>query len=227
MFDRWWVAEWYEANPVLLYSWIIWVIASITLHELSHGWTAIRCGDDVPIHSGHMTLNPLVHIPFPWAWIMFAVFGFTWGLMPVQPANFRGRYDDAKVAFAGPAMNLILAALCLVLDVAWLTWMTHVADPFHLNVHTFLWTGLMINVMGFVFNLLPVPPLDGSRILGDFFPRLNEVYRGERWPAAGPIAFVLLFLFGSRIIWPIVIAAATILVELGLMITGGEPRRSF
>lgn len=222
MFDSWWVADIYETSPVLLFSWIIWVIGSITLHELGHGWMAIRCGDDVPLHSGHMTWNPLVHIPWPWAWIMFAVFGFTWGLMPVQPANFRGRYDDAKVAFAGPMVNLTLAAACLVLDVAWLSRMDH-ANPVHRNVHIFLWAGLMLNVTGFFFNMLPVPPLDGSRILADFVPRVNELYRGERFAAAAPIAFMALFFFGSKYVWGFSAAVTQALLDAGLRLTGAAP----
>lgn len=196
--NSWWIADWYQNSPVELFSWIIWIIVSITLHELGHGWMAIHCGDDYPLVSGHMTWNPLVHIPFPWAWVMFAVFGLTWGLMPVQPSNFRGRYDEAKVAFAGPMVNLLLAVVCLVLDVAWLSRMTHVADPFHINIHIVLWTGLRLNLVLFLFNLLPVPPLDGSTILADFFPRLNELYRGERAGMFGIVAMVLLFIFGAR-----------------------------
>ncbi|MFZ4575011.1 MAG: hypothetical protein ACOYN0_11475, partial [Phycisphaerales bacterium] len=90
--NGWWISETINAfsnGKIVLTSWIVWVVVSITLHELAHGWTAMRCGDDVPLRAGHMTFNPLVHIP-PMAWIMFALFGFTWGLMPIQPANFRG-----------------------------------------------------------------------------------------------------------------------------------------
>lgn len=217
---EWWLANWWAVSPVFTISWIVWVIVSITLHELGHGWMAIRCGDDIPIHMGHMTLDPRVHIP-PMAWLMFAIFGFTWGLMPVQPANFRGRYDDAKVSFAGPAVNLILMALCLVLDVLWVTYAVGVPDPYLQNVHTFLWAGVMINLMGFVFNLLPLPPLDGSTILGNFVPAYRRLFEGERGAVIGLVAFALLFIAGSRYVWGGVMTGAIELTRMGLGITGG------
>src|SRR5262249_53528013 len=149
--------------------------------------------------------NPFVHIP-RMAWIMFAVTGITWGLMPVDPSRFRGRYDDAKVSLAGPSMNLLLAALCLPVLVAWLL-ATHgywgpryaVEDPLAENIRIFLRVGLTMNIFGAIFNLLPVPPLDGSRIAANFFPKF------ERWlqerPAAGLVAFLVLFYFGSDYIF--------------------------
>ena len=73
---HWWVSDYYQHDPMLLVSWIFWVVASIALHELAHGYVAIRCGDDTPYHSGHMTWNPLVHMGQT-ALIMFALFGFT------------------------------------------------------------------------------------------------------------------------------------------------------
>ena len=94
--DGWWVSDVLDGlanGKVVLTSWIVWVAISISLHELGHGWMAIRCGDRTPIDTQHMTINPFVHIP-PMAWIMFALFGFTWGLMPVNPSRFRGRYDE-------------------------------------------------------------------------------------------------------------------------------------
>lgn len=219
----WWVSEWFAINPVFLVSWVIWVVGSITLHELGHGYVAVRCGDDVPIHSGHMTLNPLVHIP-GMAWIMFAIFGFTWGLMPVNPSNFRGRYDEAKVAFAGPLVNLSLCVACLLLDVIWLKVGAAIGDPFHKNVHTFLWCGVMINMMGFVFNLIPIPPMDGSRILGDFFPKYNEIWRSERGSVIALVAFAVLFFYGSSKIWALVIFASALLVQIGASAIGADWR---
>src|SRR5262249_8984123 len=110
---NWWVAEIWNQSPVLLVSWIVWVIGSIVLHELAHGWAALWCGDRTPIETGHMTWNPLVHMG-QMSLLMFALVGIAWGQMPVDPSRFRGRYDDAKVALAGPLMNLALAITALV-----------------------------------------------------------------------------------------------------------------
>jgi len=217
----WWLADAWELSPTFAMAWVAWVIVSITLHELGHGWVAVRCGDDVPIRTGHMTLNPFVHIPFPWAWVMFLAFGFTWGLMPVQPANFRGRHDDAKVAFAGPLVNLSLAVFCIVFDVAWLTYGPSTSGPFR-AVHTVAYVGVMINLVGFIFNLIPVPPLDGSRIVGDFFPKYNELFRGQTGAVVGFIAFIVLMRWGGPLVWQIGGVAGQLAVRLGLAASGGE-----
>lgn len=209
----WWLSGAME-YPVLAVSWIVWVVFSITLHELAHGWVAMRCGDDVPLRTGHMTFNPFVHIP-PMAWVMFALFGFTWGLMPTDPGNYRGRYDDAKVSFAGPAMNLILAVICAVADAVWLKVGVAAGEPLHPNVHTFLWIGTVMNVMGFCFNLVPVPPLDGSRILGDFFPGFRRMWMSEKGAVGVMIAFAVLVMWGSRVVWDIAFGVGTVSTMLG------------
>jgi Zn-dependent protease len=204
----WWFSDYYNSTnygPVFAISWVIWVVVSITLHELGHGFTAIRCGDDTPIHLRRMTLNPLVHIP-PMAWLMFAVFGFTWGLMPVNPANFRGRYDDAKVGAAGPAVNFGLFVICALAAGLWnVKGQGLTPDHVFQNIRMFLLVGTFINLMGVVFNLIPVPPLDGSRILSDFSPAYSRIWTGPHSQIIGLVAFGLLFFVGSKHIWPLVI----------------------
>lgn len=200
--SRWWISDAYQASPVLLYSWVLWVVLSICLHELGHGFAAIRRGDRTPIETGHMTPNPLVHIP-PMAWLMFAVFGFTWGLMPVNPSRMRGRYADAYVAFAGPLVNLILAFACVVGAVVWTKYAGALSPNVAQNGYTFLWTGAMINTMGFMFNLIPVPPLDGSRIAADFIPAYNRAMYGPNSSMIVLVAFAGLFFVGSKRVWQV------------------------
>jgi Zn-dependent protease len=219
---HWWLAAAWEHDPVRAMAWIAWVIVSICLHELGHGFMAIRCGDDVPLRSGHMTLNPFVHIPFPWAWLMFLVFGITWGLMPVQPANFRGRYDETKVAFAGPLVNLLLAVACLVFDVAWLTYGPSGREGLFRDVHTVAYTGLVLNLVLFMFNLLPVPPLDGSRIVADVWPRFNDLFRGPQGSVIMVVGLIVLFRWGSEVIWGAAAFLAGMGVASGLVLSGGS-----
>lgn len=115
---HWWVQEIWELSPVLLGCWVFWIIGSITLHELAHGWAALRQGDSTPVEAGHMTLNPVVHMGKV-GLIMFAVAGIAFGMMPVDPSRFRSRHGDASVAAAGPAVNLVLAVVSFVCLCVW------------------------------------------------------------------------------------------------------------
>lgn len=218
----WWLATyWQQLGPQFTIAWVLWVILSITFHELAHGWVAVRCGDDVPIHTGHMTWNPFVHIPFPQAWIMFAVFGFTWGLMPTNPSNYQRRHDESRVAIAGPAMNLLLCAMCIAGDVIWLRFAGGVGDPMRGIVHTILWVGIAVNMMGFVFNLIPVPPLDGSRIAADFIPTYARWRDSESGQIGMLIGMIALSYFGAPYVWEFVFNATSLSVKTCVIATGG------
>lgn len=211
----WWVADLWQQSPVLLVSWIVWVIGSIVLHELAHGWTAIRCGDDTPIHTGHMTWNPLVHMGQV-SLIMFALVGIAWGLMPVNPSNFRGRYDNAKVALAGPMMNLFLALAAAALYVvvrgfgggAWVAGVA-LSEPLYSNLSAFFTLGVMLNIVLFVLNMAPIPPLDGWRILSNFSPAYERIWSQENAQMIALFAFMALFWFGAPYVW-----------DLGYAVTG-------
>ncbi len=202
--DWWWAGRLLQDNPIALVSWIVVVVGSIVLHELAHGWVATWLGDDTPRLSGHLTLNPLVHIP-PMAWVLFAVFGFTWGQMPVNPNRIRGRYGDAIVAFAGPLMNLLLAAgaiaaMCLWIGFGQGHWVQgfQFQEPLFSNTARFWLYATVLNVILCLFNLIPVPPLDGWRIASNAFPRLRGMLDSERGAQIGLAGFMLLFIFGAK-----------------------------
>ena len=202
--DWWWAGPLLENNPVALVSWVVVIIGSIVLHELAHGWVATWLGDDTPRVTGHLTLNPLVHIP-PMAWLLFVAFGFTWGLMPVDPSRLRGRYASAMVAVAGPLMNLLIAGAAVVGLSLWFglgqghwTGSQPIEDPLFTNMARFLLYGVMLNVILCLFNLLPVPPLDGWRIAADLFPPFRRLFESERGAQIGLACFILLFFFGAR-----------------------------
>lgn len=196
----WWVAEvLHDPNrgPVVLVSWIVLVIGSIVLHELAHGWTALRLGDTTPRDTGHMTWNPLVHMG-PWSLAVFALLGIAWGAMPVDPTRIRGRYGDALVSAAGPAMNIGLALvsfLCLILWIL-LAGKLGVDEPLRGNLATFFELGAVLNLVLAAFNLLPVYPLDGGHIAGSLSPGYRALAEGEngRWLMFG--GFILFFWFG-------------------------------
>jgi Zn-dependent protease len=202
MGSNWWVAETWQQNPAMFVSWVFWVIGSIVLHELSHGWAAIRCGDRTPIEAGHMTWNPLVHMG-GMSLLMFAIVGIAWGQMPVSPNRFRGRYDDARVAAAGPAMNFALAVVAAVLGGVWVVFAGNgnVGQPLYGNTLTFFLVGVSLNIALMLFNLIPVPPLDGSRITANFVPEYQRVINTEKGAIASLIAFVLLFFFFGNVLF--------------------------
>lgn len=216
---NWWVTSVLSApnGQVLLGSWIFWVIFSITLHELAHGWAAIRLGDTTPIYTGHMTWNPVVHMG-PMSLIVFALLGIAWGQMPVDPSRLRGRYGNSIVAVAGPLANIALMFLAIILAVLWPYAKSLVAPHVHTNVEIFLNTGAMLNVVLFFFNLVPVPPLDGWRIGCDVFPRFARIWEGERGAVIGLIAFAVLFAVGGKFIWAFGVSVAqTIAVPFFLL----------
>jgi Zn-dependent protease len=204
----WWVSS-YLTMPngeVIVISWVIWVIGSIVLHELGHGWAALACGDDTPRESGHMTWNPLVHMGWP-SLIAFAILGIAWGAMPINPNRFRHKGDEALVALAGPMMNVLLAVGAIVLYAVWVGaaggyWFGAKApNNLYDNVLTFLRLGALLNIALAVFNLLPVPPLDGFRVLMTFIPPLRDFFRSSFGQVAALVVIVLLFTSAPRLIF--------------------------
>lgn len=212
----WWVADLANNGEyVQLISWIFWVIFSITLHELGHGWAALQQGDRTPEVTGHMTWNPWVHMG-PISLLMFAIIGICWGLMPVDPSRFRdGRLGRAKVAAAGPAMNFGLALVCGVLlgvVIAIGARTGSLGTPGMLdNFATFFFVGGFLNIALGVFNLIPAPPLDGASILSGLSWRAWQLYQHPNAQFAGLAVVMLLFISGA---WGVIFT-------VGITVTNG------
>ena len=197
----WWITDWLaEPNgKVIVVSWLVWVVVSITLHELAHGWAAIKLGDDTPVRSGHMTWNPMVHMG-PYSLGALLLIGIAWGAMPVDPSRLRGKHADTLVTVAGPVMNLVLGVIALTALIFWeplagghiISSMT-IGDPLRTNLEIFLRAGAFLNFVLMLFNLLPVPPLDGGRILMNLWPSFNRLMRSENGQWIGLGVFVLFF----------------------------------
>ena len=168
---------------------VVTVIISIVLHELAHGWAAIWQGDDTPQQQGHMTADPMVHMGGT-SLLMLVLVGFAFGAMPVNPRNFKDKYGDALVSVAGPAMNFLLALVSLIALGLWLKMGGIAAEGFARNCQLLLTVFGYFNIALGIFNLLPVPPLDGSTVLGAFVP----AYR--RWvDSLGSPMFLFFILF--------------------------------
>lgn len=197
----WWVLDYWQSpglGPIFVFGWAFWVILSITLHELGHGVAAIWQGDDTPIKSGHMTMNPLIHMG-GFSLLAFAIVGIAWGAMPVNPYHFRNRrFGDALVSLAGPAVNLFLA----IITATALGFAIHYGNGsnFSRNLNLFLSVAPMLNLVLLVLNLVPVPPLDGSRILAGISHSAARFYEKPEVQQFGVIALLLIvFSSGDRV----------------------------
>lgn len=174
-----------STDPLFYLCWVFTVIVSIVLHELAHGFVAIKLGDKTPLYSGHMTADPLVHMG-PFSIGVLLIVGIAWGLMPIDPTRLRGKYAEAMVAFAGPLTNLILGVIALTALGVWIAndpdangWMPADSDnpatnPYLQNLRFFLYIFGATNFLLFLFNLIPLPPLDGSHILANFSRRYAQ-----------------------------------------------------
>lgn len=183
----------------LLYTVPVLLIA-FPVHECAHGWVAYRLGDDTAKRDGRLTLNPFKHLDF-WGTVCLIVARFGWAKpVPVNPYNFRDRKAGmALTSLAGPFSNLIMAFLSLAL-LKLFGFVTGVPALLSTIVTNLLVVSAEINAGLFVFNLIPVPPLDGSRILAIFLPERAEeaFYRYGSLPA-----MLLVFIFWRYISTPI------------------------
>ena len=168
------------------------VLLSLSFHEFSHGYVAFKLGDPTAKQAGRLTLNPLAHID-PLGTLCMLIFRFGWAKpVPVNVMYFKDRKKGMAItAAAGPISNLLLAFLCLLLFVPVLVYAGWTAVGSY--AANFLYIMVMINVGLAVFNLLPISPLDGSKILYAVLP--NKIYfsimRYERY--FQPVLFLLLW----------------------------------
>jgi Zn-dependent protease len=160
-------------DPVTLIARLIVLVIAFTFHELAHAWSADQLGDDTARRMGRLTLNPLAHLdPLGSLLLLFA--GFGWAKpVPVNPYRLRPnpQVGFALVAAAGPFSNLVMALIAAI--------------PFRFGVFTqptflanLFFEFIYINIILMLFNLLPIAPLDGSKILRGFAPR-----EWDRWLA--------------------------------------------
>ena len=178
-------------NPLLFITYLVALFSALTIHEFFHAWMADRLGDPTARLQGRLSLNPLVHID-GMGFVMMLVFGFGWGkAVPFDPFNLKNpRKDAALISLAGPGSNLILALI--------LSLLIKLLNFFNLGLLTtigsyFLMPIIVLNVFLGVFNLLPIHPLDGFKIVAGVLPE-NKV---DEWLALQRygIIFLLLILF--------------------------------
>jgi len=186
---------------------------AITFHELAHGYVALRLGDPTAKNAGRLTMNPIKHLD-PIGVIAFIIMKIGWAKpVPVDPRYFK---DPEKgmllVALAGPGANVVLAVVSALLVKILIV--LPVLPAFILN--PLLWmliSSVWINIVLAVFNCIPIPPLDGSKVLMGILP--SDMARSyEKIEPFGFILLLILFYFGviSRIIGPIIVFANNLLL---------------
>lgn len=192
------------------------VIIAITFHEFAHAYAADKLGDDTPRMQGRLNLNPMSHMdPFGIFMLIFAHIG--WGKpVEINPRNFDKKVSmsagEAIVAFAGSLMNFILAIIFTILFYAITTFAsTFIFTTVGKVIISMVNYTIVVNIGLAVFNLIPIPPLDGSKILRNFLP-----YNARDWLDKNNHIFYIIFL----IIWITDLASYIINPIINVIISG-------
>jgi Zn-dependent protease len=154
----------FNENPAFAVAVLMGFVVGIVLHEAAHAYSAYLLGDDTAYRAGRVTLNPASHLDVLGS-LMLLLAGFGWGKpTPVVPSKLRGGVlGPVAVAFAGPASNLLIVAVCALLYA-----LPAFQDGY---LRTIVLALAFVNALLFVFNLIPIPPLDGAKVIFPFLPR--------------------------------------------------------
>lgn len=171
------------------------ILFGFTIHEFSHAYTAYRLGDDTAAHQGRLTLNPLAHLD-PLGTILVFLAGFGWARpVPVNPGNFKNpRQGDILTTAAGPLSNLVMATVF-----ALIYRLLPPGDGVDSILGIFsqvLFLAVQFNLLLCFFNLIPIFPLDGARIVRALLP-LNQAYAFSQLESYGPLLLMALIAIGS------------------------------
>ena len=197
------------------------IILGLTVHECMHGWTADRCGDPTARNDGRITFNPLKHIdPIGFLFLIVAGFGWAKPVMFNRESLRNPRRDEALIAAAGPLSNLVLAFLSVILlKLMLMAAPAHPGMVFHFGAGIVLYSA-HINAGLFIFNMIPLPPLDGYHIV---FQALKVPAETEmKLVRFGGIALFILIIIDSQSklnIFPI--APAVQFIVKGMMSIAG------
>jgi len=210
-------------SPSYFISGIITLLISFTFHEFAHAWTATKFGDDTPRLYGRLTLNPIAHLDILGS-LMLVFAGFGWAKpVPINPRKLRQHSPAALmfVALSGPLSNFLLAVLAAIpLRFGWVTPAAPMVDLFP-TPYQFLLYFLFTNLGLMVFNLIPLPPLDGEAILEFLLPPAWE----ERWDVIkpyGPYILLGLFILGPMIGFNLLdVLISPLVMRMANMLLGG------
>ena len=204
----------FSGSLIAMISGAVIVLVTITVHELAHGYAAYLLGDNTAKDAGRLSLNPLAHLD-PLGAILLFVTGFGWAKpVPINPFYFKGNRSRGVmlVSVAGPLSNILLAFILAML--------IPLAVKFNMSLAQIIASAIYLNIYMAIFNLLPIPPLDGSKILAGLIPKGAAYKYLSVMDKYGMILLLVLAIsnvFG-RIISPIAGSIYTAFVSLALML---------
>lgn len=209
----------YVTNPGALFALLVsipGVLVAITFHEFAHGYAAYKLGDNTAKNEGRLSLNPLDHLD-PIGTLMLLLAGFGWGKpVHVNPTQYTRKISmekgEAIVSVAGPLTNIVLAfVLALIYGALYKFAKDFLVLKIGLVIEELIISAIKINIGLGVFNLIPLPPLDGSKIIMPFLP-----YNAKQWFRSNEQIFYIIFV----VIWVTGIAGIIISPPINWISTG-------
>ncbi len=194
-------------DPVGFIGFVVAIVLGITVHEFMHAYAASRLGDDTARLLGRLSLNPMAHLD-PFGTLLLVLAGFGYGKpVPFNESRLRSAAGVSAVAVAGPLANLALAALCAV------PLRFGGADLLGGAYDQILFDVVRWNCVLAIFNLVPIPPLDGANVVYGLLPP-QQRYTWRTYQQYGPMLLLLLLFFGARILVAVVFGPANFLIRL-------------
>ena len=205
----------FQQNPAAAVALLLGLVVGVVVHEASHAYSAYLLGDDTAYRAGRVTLNPAAHLDLLGS-MMFLMAGFGWGKpTPVVTSKLRGGVlGPVAVAAAGPLSNLLIVAVCAAL---------YQLPPFqsgYLQIIVLL--AAFGNALLFVFNLIPIPPLDGAKVIFPFLPRSLSGFV-DFMNQYGPMILLVLVLLTFLPVLPSPLSYILVLVRPVLSVFGFPP----
>ncbi|MEK7653248.1 MAG: site-2 protease family protein [Patescibacteria group bacterium] len=184
--------NWIFSDPIFFVTWILAILVTLTIHEFSHAAAARFFGDSTAEQAGRMTLNPLAHLD-PLGFLMLVFVGFGWAKpVPVNLGNTKNpRLAEGVISLAGPFSNFLGIFIFGII----LKFVAPALGPYNLLTN-FLFLLVLVNTILMVFNLIPIPPLDGSKVLFSLLPSRFDEFK-YKFSINGPWILLVLVILDS------------------------------